>query len=236
MALADIQAVLARLFTNAPFRDAFFADPAAVGRSCGLDPAEARTLMDLSRGEVDGFAATLTRKRIGDVSKVLPLTARVLGAAFGGHVRPALAGAARPGRHYDDARAVTDRLGRLARDGALEPPWAADLARYEAAFSDAARRRMCVLVRRFRFPVARLAMAIMRGAPVADATPCMTIGVWVRWPGWRGVFHRAWPGGLQAASAGAPPVSAAFEEQVGKPGVGRPAQHPHPEQADHLGP
>jgi hypothetical protein len=193
MALADVQAVLARLFTDAPFRDAFFADPAAVGRSCGLDQAEARTLSELSHGEVDGFAATLTRKRIGDVSKVLPLTARVLGAAFNNHVRPALAGAARPGRHCDDARAVAIRLRRLARDGALDPPWAADLARYEAAFSDAARRRTCVLVRRFHFPVAALAMTLMRGAPAAEAEPRMTIGLWLRWPGRHGVLHQVWP-------------------------------------------
>jgi hypothetical protein len=194
--LAKVQAVLARLFTDAPFCAAFFDDPAAAGRSCGLDPAEARTLAELSRDEVDGFAATLTRKRISDVGKVLPLTARVLGTAFGGHVRPALAGAARPGRHRDDARAVADRLRRLASDGALEPPWAADLARYEAAFSDAARRRVCVLVTGFRFPIARLATAIFHGAPVAaaDEKPRMTIGLWLRWPGRRGVVHRVWPG------------------------------------------
>jgi hypothetical protein len=214
--LAKVQAVLARLFTDAAFRAAFFDDPAAVGRSCGLGPAEARTLADLSRSEIDGFAATLTRKRIGDVSKMLPLTARVLGSAFGDHVRPALAGAARPGRHCDDARAVADRLRRLARDGALTPPWAADLARYEVAFSDAARRRAGVLARGFRFPVARLAMAIFHGAPVTatDEKPRTTIGVWLRWPGRSEVVHRVWP----AAVAGGEVRRSAREGSSRSPG------------------
>jgi hypothetical protein len=199
MALADVQGVLARLFTDAPFRASFFADPVAVGRASGLDPAEAQVLSELSRSEVDGFAATLRRKRVADVRSVLPLTARALGAAFGDLTRPAMAGASRPGRHHDDARAIVDRLRGLARSYQLEPPWVADLARYEATFGLAQRRRACLLVRRFHFPIAALAVAILGGAPTADVKPCMTVGIWVRWPGRCGVFHRLWHGGAQRA-------------------------------------
>jgi hypothetical protein len=192
MALADVQAVLARLFTDPPFRASFFDDPVAVGRASGLHAAEARTLSELSRSEVDGFAATLRRKRVADLRSVLPLTARALGAAFGDLERAAVAGGARPGRHHDDARAIVDRLRDLARSDQLELPWAADLARYEATFGVARRRRACLRVRRFRFPVAALAAAILCGAAMADVKPCMTVGIWVRWPGRRGIFHRVW--------------------------------------------
>jgi hypothetical protein len=192
MALADVQALLARLFTDAPFRAAFFDDPVVVGRSCGLDAGEARALADLSRPDVEQFAASLRRKRSGDVRKVLPLTARVLDAAFSDHVQPAIAGPARPGRHRDDARAVADHLRRWARSGGLDPPWAADLAHYETAFVEAARQPACLLVRRFRFPVARIAMAILRGESPKDVRPRPTLAVWLRWPGRRGVFHRVW--------------------------------------------
>jgi hypothetical protein len=196
MALADVQAVLARLFTDAPFRDSFFGDPVAVGRASGLDPAEAQTLAALSRNEVDGFAGTIRRKRADDVSKVLPLTTRVLGGAYRDHILPATDGAPRQGRHRGDARALAAHLGRMARTGQLEPPWAADLARYELAFGDALHRPAGFLVRRFRYPVARLAAAIFRGAPVGqgglEVKPRVTIGVWVRWPGRRGLFHRVW--------------------------------------------
>jgi hypothetical protein len=199
MALTDVQAMLARLFTEAPFRASFFDNPVAVGRASGLDPAEAQALSELSRSEVDGFAATLRRKRVADVRSVLPLTARALGAAFGDLARPAVASAAGPGRHRDDARAVVERLRDLARCYQLDPPWAADLAGYEATFGVAQRRRACLLVRRFRFPVAALAVAILGGAPMTDVKPCMTVAIWVRWPGRHGVFHRAWKGCLRRA-------------------------------------
>jgi hypothetical protein len=192
MALADVQAVLARLFTDAPFRASFFEAPVAVGRASGLDPAEAGTLAALSRAEVDGFAGTLGRKRADDVRKVLPLTARALGDAFRDHILAATAGAPRPGRHRDDARALVDDLGRAARSHELDQPWAADLARYELTFGDALHRRAGLLVRRFRYPVGRLAAAILSGAPVAEVRPRLTVGIWVRWPGRRGLFHRMW--------------------------------------------
>jgi hypothetical protein len=192
MALAAVQAILARLFTDAPFRSAFFDDPIAVGRSCGLDPAEARSLAEVSRKEVEEFAATLRRKRVADVRQVLPLTARALGDAFADYVRPAIAGPARAGRHRDDARAVAGHLRRLARSRELAPPWVADLVRYEAAFSEAQRRPACMLVRCFRFPVAALAAAILVGAPTVGIEPRMTVGLWLRWPGRRGAFHRVW--------------------------------------------
>ncbi len=141
---------------------------------------------------MDGFAGTLRRKRADDVRKVLPLTARALGRAFRDHILPATAGAPRPGRHRDDARALVDHLGRLARSHELEPPWAADLARYELTFVAALHRRAGVLVRLFRYPVARLATAVLRGAPAADIAPRLTVGMWARWPGRRGLFHRMW--------------------------------------------
>lgn len=192
MALADVQAVLARLFTDARFRASFFADPAAVGRSNGLDPADAQRLAAVSRKEVDGFAATLRRKRADDVRKVLPLTARALGNKFPDHLLPVTAGAPRPGRHHDDARALVDHLGRMARSARLEPPWAGDLARYELTFGEALHHCAGIMVRRFRYPVAQLATAILGGAPIADVRPRMSVGIWVRRRGGRGVFHRMW--------------------------------------------
>jgi hypothetical protein len=191
-ALADVQAILARLFTDAAFRASFFADPFAVGRSLGLEPTEASALAELSRNAVEQFAATIRRKRADDLRKALPLTARALGGAFDRHVLAAIVGAVRPGRHRDDARALLDHLGRLSRSNELEPPWTADLARYEATFEDVLHRSACLLVRRFRFPVARLAAAIHCAAPIGNIEPRMTIGVWLRVPGRRGSIHRIW--------------------------------------------
>jgi hypothetical protein len=192
MALAGVQTVLARLFTDAPFRASFFENPIAIGRSSGLDPAEAQVLAALSRDEVEQFAATLRRKRADDICAILPLTARALGAAFGDHVQPAIAGAPRARRHRDDARALVNHLACMARSQQLELPWAADLARYEVAFKEVPYRRACLLVRRFHFPIAALAAAIVSGAPIADVKPRATVGIWLRWPGRRGFFHWVW--------------------------------------------
>jgi len=190
MALTRIQATLARLFTDAPFRASFFADPIAVGGSLGLEPSEASALAELSADAVEQFAASIRRKRLDDVRKVLPLTANALGEAFDRHVLGTIVGTVRPGRHRDDARALVDHLCRLSRSNELAPPWAADLARYEATFVDARQRSVCVLVRRFHFPVARLAAAIVCGASIGNIEPRRTISVWLIVPGRRGISHR----------------------------------------------
>jgi hypothetical protein len=192
MALADVQAVLARLFTDPEFRASFFADAVAVGRANGLDPADSQRLAALSRKEVDGFAETIRHKRVDDVRKVLPLTARALDGKFRDHLLAVTASPPRPGRHRDDARAFVDHLGRVARSTRLKPPWADDLARYELTFSEVLHHRAGIIVRRFRYPVTQLAAAILRGAPLAEVRPRITVGVWVRWPGRREVFHRMW--------------------------------------------
>jgi hypothetical protein len=192
MPIVDVQRVLARLFTDARFRASFLADPVVVGRLNGLDPADAQRLAGLSRKEVDGFAETIRRKRVDDIRKVLPLTARALGDKFRDHLLPVIAGPPRPGRHRDDARALVDHLGCRARSTRLNPPWANDLARYELTFGDALHHRAGIVVRRFRYPVERLATAILCGPPMANVRPRTTVGVWVRWPGRRGVFHRMW--------------------------------------------
>src|SRR5215471_17587304 len=114
-----------------------------------LGPDEASTLAQLSQASVEQFAATIKRKRVDDMRKVLPLTARALGGAFERHALTAIVGAVSPPR--EDARALLDHIVQLSRSKKLEPPWTADLARYEATFGDALRRSACVSVRRFRF-------------------------------------------------------------------------------------
>jgi len=192
MALTQIQVTLASLFTDAPFRASFFADPIAVGGSLGLEPSEASELAELSANAVEQFVASIRRKRLDEVRKVLPLTAHALGDAFDHLVLATIAGAVRPGRHRDDARALVQHLCRLSRSNELAPPWAADLARYEATFVDALHRSACLLVRRFHFPVARLAAAIRCGAPISNIEPRITISVWARVPGRRGTSLRIW--------------------------------------------
>nr|UXE45584.1 hypothetical protein Hi04_10k_c4998_00027 [uncultured bacterium] len=185
MALADVQSALARLFTDESLRARFFDDPTALGRSLGLDDREASDLAGLSRDHVSHFAATLRHKRVDDARRYLPLTAAALGDGFAPHLLAAIGGPSPPGRHRDDARALVEDLATVD-----EPAWAADLARYELTFREAMGRGFVVLVRRFRYPVGRLASAIRRGGVPPEIRPRPTIGVWLRIPGRRGVVHR----------------------------------------------
>jgi len=191
MALADVQVVLARLFTDPMFRADFMANPTAVGRALGLAPNDVDVLAALSRAAVEEFAATLKRKRCDEVRKTLPLTAAALGTGIELYVLKAIDVPYR-NRRRDDTNALVDELDRLSRAGALEPRWAADIAGYEATCARAFRSRFCLRVRAFRFPVGRLAVPLSRGARPNDVAPRPTIGVWLRWPGDGGVIHCVW--------------------------------------------
>jgi len=191
MALTQIQVTLASLFTDAPFRASFFADPIAVGGSLGLEPSEASELAELSANAVEQFVASIRRKRLDDVRKVLPLIALARGDAFDRHAPATIVGAAHPERHRDDARALVDHLCRLSRFNELAPPRAADLAMRRPLWTRCT-RSACLLVRRFHFPVARLAAAIRCGAPISNIEPRITISVWARVPGRLGTSLRIW--------------------------------------------
>ena len=190
MALAPVQAALARLFTDAAARSAFLDDPRAAAHALGLDPGDADALAAIAPQALRRFAAGLKAKRALDARKALPLTAKALGASFADHFHAAAATLRADASRPEQAQALAGRLAALARAQALKPAWIGDLARYEAAFIEASRRRYGARLRLFRFPVARIA-ATLQGGGGDDAAPSMTLGVWARRPGGR-LFHRLW--------------------------------------------
>jgi hypothetical protein len=186
MGLADVQAALARLFTDADLRNHFFNDPIATGRTLGLEEVEAASLASLARVDVDRFAATLRRKRVDDARKFLPVTAQALGPSFAPLLLASISDSLPSARHRDDARALVAHLTRPE----VNPPWAGDLARYELAFHEAHALKFGLIVHRFRFPVGRLLAATHLGTSIDDIRPRATLGFWLRVPWRRGVVHR----------------------------------------------
>ena len=162
MALSDVQAALALLFTDEAARADFLRDPQAAGRALGLD----------------------ARKR-------MPLTAQALGEAFADHWRAAVAPLPTGASRADEAHALAARLATLSREKRLAPEWIGDLACYEAAFVEAAQRRFGMRARLFRFPVLRIAARLHGGDAVDECAARATLAVWARWPGGR-LFHRMW--------------------------------------------
>jgi hypothetical protein len=180
MGLSQTQALLARLFTDAGLRRAFFDAPQETARRFGLSDREATDMAALDRREVEDFAQSLLGKRALDARKALPLTAKALGNDFDRLLVQAIEGPPAPQRHRADAAALTEFLNeRRAAFG-----WIADLARYEMAFVAAARPGAFFLLRRFAFPVDDIARQLVAGATVA-ATPRPRLGFWLRAPGGR---------------------------------------------------
>ena len=147
--LGQTQALLGRLFTQAAFRREFFAHPEKAALDFGLTADEASTLKALDAKSVSRFVDSLRQKRLGDARKTLPMTARALGAQFEQLLLPELGAPPGSGRHRDDAATLVARIEQ-GGDGALSsPPWIVDLARYEMAFTAAARPGAVLILRLF---------------------------------------------------------------------------------------
>lgn len=180
MALGETQTLLARLFTDAALRAQFFTSPVEVAKRNGLDEADARRLAQIDPAEIEAFARSLVGKRVLDLRKSMPLTARALDARFEILSIDAV-GAPSRARPAADAGALLRRLEELsARDDHLG--FVADVARFEFAFIEAARPG--IWLKRFHHDMAPLVSALRAGASV-EARRRRTIGVWARAPGAR---------------------------------------------------
>jgi hypothetical protein len=191
MALGELQAALARLFTDEAARADFLCDPRAAGRALGLDQSDAETLALVAPRALRQFADALRAKSVAAARKRTPLTARALGEAFADHWRDALTLLSAGANRADEAHALAARLAALAKSCRAVPEWIGDLARYEAAFVEAAHRPFGVRILLFRFPVGRIAARLQDGGAVGDCAAKTTLGVWTRRPGGR-LFHRVW--------------------------------------------
>ena len=182
MGLAEVQAAQAHLYTRADLRARFFADPAGVGRELGLTPEESARLAEMPGPQVDSFARALVAKRRGEVAKLLPGTAAVLGQRFGLQFRRFAEVFVPRGlkKHRADALLFAAFLdAALGRDPDA-PPWARDLARSEAALLQVSDPSCRVLVRRFDYAVADLADALRAGPPPPDVALRPTLILWLR--------------------------------------------------------
>ncbi len=177
MGLAEIQGVLARLYIDAMLRDRFFAAPLVVGAQLGSAPT--------SRETWRGFPAarsTSSPSRSGTRGAT-----RCAGSSRTPRGRSAEGGL--PNYSSVCQRVIAPRLesrprrrGRVCRGGPkmgrqdVEPPWAIDLAEYELTWRQATRSGRAPIMRIFRYPVGRLAIA-SQSEPILPRT---TLAVWWR--------------------------------------------------------
>jgi len=184
MGLAHIQRGLAELFTNAHIRERFFADPHAIGELWGLSPDEGRQLAQLAAQQLHVFASSLQHKRLAEVRTCLPLTQRVLGKRFASLFRRYADTHLPRGikKHRDDALAFAAFIEQVGCTEGVEPCWAVELARYEAACLTAADPTCRWVVRCFRHPLASVVWALAHGDDLPTPPIQPTLAVWVRLP------------------------------------------------------
>ena len=182
MDLLKTQAVLARIYTDAAFRQRFFSNPRAVGEEIGLPAQDAQQMAQLCSCQVDFFAGSLVRKRLNEVAKLLPLSNRAWGERFSVLFRRYASehGSQECSPHRKDALAFCKYLKATARRQRLKPPGAIDLVRYEAAWlsmADAGRRSSVAFL---RYPLAALSRLTPEDPPPAMPRRAFALAIWFR--------------------------------------------------------
>jgi len=190
MGLAEQQRLLARLYTDAAFRERFLADPRGQGETLGLAPTDVEQLSGLSPQQLGFFARSLYRKRLGEVRKLLPATRRALGPRFAALFQQFCDGYTPGGtkKHRDDALAFA---AFLRREWSV-PPWIVDLARYEAAWLRATAGECVVLACWFRYPVGAMVREVAEGNGLQPPDKRPTLAFWFRLLGRGRLRHGAW--------------------------------------------
>ena len=182
MGLARIQRVMTKLYTDASFRDRFFADPQAVGRALELSSDEEQQLAQLAAPQVNFFANSLRRKRLNEVCKLLPLTHRVLGEGFVKLFWRYAVTYVPKGikKHQEDAFAFCAFVRHVVLGEGIEPPWVVDLVRYEVARLKATNPTCRWMVGWFRYPMGMLVRSLTQGDGVLLPPVQPTIAFWFR--------------------------------------------------------
>ena len=162
----------------------FFADLQRMGTTLGLTEKETETLSRLSTRQVNYFARSLKRKRLGEVKKFLTRSYSVLGERFDRlffryadtYVPQGIK------KHRDDALMFAEFLEDASCLEATDPPWALDVVRYEAGWVKAWDPRYQWVIRRIRYSISVLARSAMLGEKDREPPMQPTIALWFRIP------------------------------------------------------
>ena len=181
MALAETQALLARLLRTKNCAREFFEAPVAVATRFRLERADTQRLAALDRCETEAFARSLIGKRALYARKALPLTARAWAIEFDALLWEAIAGARATESHRADAAALVALLERRIAQRDL----AASLDRRSRAFRTCVRRGGAFR-RDAIFSAIRLRRRLNRNSLAKDedvsAIRRSAVGVWARLP------------------------------------------------------
>jgi hypothetical protein len=182
MSLSDIEQILARLSSDEGLRERFIREPVALARELGLSAVESRRLRRAASSRFDSFAKSARERRFVQISKLLPLSHRVLGSRFDTHLN-SYTTTHEPGgieRLFGDALGFADYLEGKLREERVGSGWTLELLRYERARVRAAdpNRRLVVAV--FRHDISRLVRSVARREDHPEVVRRATVATWWR--------------------------------------------------------
>ncbi|HZT57708.1 MAG TPA: hypothetical protein VFA21_03685 [Pyrinomonadaceae bacterium] len=186
MGLTDIEQILARLSTDESLRERFVREPVALARELGLSAAESRQLKRAAASRFDSFARSARERHFVEISKLLPLSHRVLGSRFDAHLNRYLATHETGGieRLFDDTLDFADYLERKLREERVGSGWTLELLRYERARVKAADPNRRLVVVAFRHDISRLVRSVARKEEHPALVKRATVAAW-----WRAKKH-----------------------------------------------
>jgi hypothetical protein len=180
--MAEIENILERLTRDEELRRRFVDDPVALARELGLSAAKSRQLKREAAARFDSFAETPRDHRFIELSKLFPLTQRVLAARFAAHFKHFAAEHADGGiaRLFGDALDFAAFLEARLREERVATGWVLDLLRYEKTRLKAADPARRLVVAYFRHDISRLVRCVARREEPTVAVRRPTVAVWWR--------------------------------------------------------
>ncbi len=182
MGLAEVEQILTQLTTDEALRERFVHDPLVVGREMGLSAGETRQVARAAAARIDSYSATRKGRRLLELSKLLPLTQRVLTDRFSAHFQSFAAGHPAVGARQllEDAQDFASYLEGRLREERMGPGWTLDLLRFEKARLKAADPSCRWVARDFRPDISRLVRSVARREETPTAARRSTVAVWWR--------------------------------------------------------
>lgn len=182
MGLAEVEEILGRLTTDAELRERFVHDPLVVGREMGLSASETRQVARSASARIASYAAPPRSRRLLELSKLLPLSQRVLADRFSAHFQTYAASHPADGSRQliPDALEFARYLEKRLREERVGPGWTLDLLRFERSRLKAADPERRLVARYFRHDIGRLALSIARREEQPSVVRRSTVAVWWR--------------------------------------------------------
>jgi hypothetical protein len=177
MGLLQLQQALAKIYTDTASREKFLDPSPTIDRELELSEKETQYLTKISSQQVNLFATSLKRKRLGQIRKLLPLTSKCLEKDFSQlfwqysetYIPQGLK------KHQQDAIEFTNFIEKK-----LDRNWIIDVLRYERSWLTMETFDRLFFVCRFNYAIAPLIESLQQSENELITTQRLTFAIWFR--------------------------------------------------------